>query len=100
MTDDRMALIELIEKDADADLVREMLAFAAGRVMELEAAARRVRRRAFPHLSRPPHHIRFAGRSEGIKAHCGAGSLPLAGRSRVCREWWSGAGIPPAARVQ
>jgi hypothetical protein len=39
MTDDRMALIELIEKDADADLIREMLAFAAGRVMELEATA-------------------------------------------------------------
>jgi hypothetical protein len=35
MTDDRMALIELIEKDADADLVREMLAFAAGRVNTL-----------------------------------------------------------------
>jgi hypothetical protein len=29
MTDDRMTLIELIEKGADADLVRELLAFAA-----------------------------------------------------------------------
>jgi hypothetical protein len=28
MTMDRMALIELVEKGADADLVREMLAFA------------------------------------------------------------------------
>jgi hypothetical protein len=28
MTDDRMALIELIEKGADGDLVRELLAFA------------------------------------------------------------------------
>lgn len=36
MTDDRMALLELIEKSADADLVREMLAFAAERLMELE----------------------------------------------------------------
>ena len=40
MTDDRMALPELIEKRADADLVREMLHFAAGRVMELEVQAR------------------------------------------------------------
>jgi transposase-like protein len=40
MTDDRMALIELIEKGADADLVREMLAFAAERIMELEIEAR------------------------------------------------------------
>src|SRR5215218_1875829 len=36
MTDDRMALLELIEKTADADLVRAMLAFAAERLMALE----------------------------------------------------------------
>jgi putative transposase len=39
MTDERMALLELIEKDADADLVREMLAFAADRLMEMEVEA-------------------------------------------------------------
>jgi transposase-like protein len=37
MTDERMALIELVEKAADADLVREMLAFAAERIMDAEA---------------------------------------------------------------
>jgi putative transposase len=36
MTEDRMALIELIEKSADADLVRELLAYAADRLMALE----------------------------------------------------------------
>jgi putative transposase len=40
MTDDRMALLELIEKRADADLVREMLSFAAERLMEAEVQAR------------------------------------------------------------
>ena len=40
MTDDKMALIELVEKQADGDLVREMLAFAAGRIMEAEVEAR------------------------------------------------------------
>src|ERR1700733_2121062 len=40
MTDERMALIELIEKDADAELVREMLSFAAERLMEAEVEAR------------------------------------------------------------
>src|SRR4051794_4576385 len=40
MTDDRMALIELVEKSADSDLVRAMLAFAAERLMEAEAEAR------------------------------------------------------------
>ena len=36
MTDERMALLELVEKEADGDLVREMLAFAAERIMEME----------------------------------------------------------------
>ena len=40
MTNDRMALIEMIEKSADADLVRQMLAFAAERLMEAEVEAR------------------------------------------------------------
>ena len=40
MTDDRMVLIELIEKSADTDLVREMLSFAADRLMEAEVEAR------------------------------------------------------------
>lgn len=40
MSDDRMALMELVEKQADGDLVREMLAFAAERIMEAEIEAR------------------------------------------------------------
>jgi putative transposase len=40
MTDDRMTLIELVEKSADSDLVRAMLAFAAERLMEAEVEAR------------------------------------------------------------
>jgi|LauGreSBDMM110SN_4_FD.fasta_scaffold91270_2 transposase-like protein len=37
MTDAKMALLELVEQEADTDLVREMLAFAAERMMEIEA---------------------------------------------------------------
>jgi len=40
MTDERMALIELVEQQADGDLVLEMLAFAADRIMEAEVEAR------------------------------------------------------------
>ena len=40
MTEERLALLELIEKGADADLVRELLAFAAERLMETEVEAR------------------------------------------------------------
>ncbi|MBO1908733.1 IS256 family transposase, partial [Microvirga sp. 3-52] len=39
MTDERMALIALIEQGADADLIRDMLAFAAERLMNLEVEA-------------------------------------------------------------
>ena len=40
MTDAKVALLELIEKSADADLVREMLGFAAERLMEAEVQVR------------------------------------------------------------
>ena len=36
MTDERLALLELVEQQADGDLVREMLAFAADRIMEFD----------------------------------------------------------------
>ncbi len=36
MTADRMALLELVEKAADADLTREMLAFDAKGIMDAE----------------------------------------------------------------
>src|SRR4051812_44954477 len=40
MTDEKMALLELIEKSADTDLVREMLGFAAERLMAAEVQVR------------------------------------------------------------
>jgi putative transposase len=48
MTDERMALLELLEKGADADLIRELLSYASERLMEAEVdrltgAAARVR---------------------------------------------------------
>ena len=36
MTDDMIAFRRLLEKSADADLLREMIGFAAERLMELE----------------------------------------------------------------
>ncbi|MFX5157687.1 transposase, partial [Acinetobacter baumannii] len=39
MTEDRIALQELIGKSADTDFLREMVGFAAQRLMELEVEA-------------------------------------------------------------
>ncbi|MGZ9718453.1 hypothetical protein GA0061102_10871, partial [Rhizobium miluonense] len=39
MTDDMMNVRSLVEKSADADLLREMIGFAAERLMELEVSS-------------------------------------------------------------
>ena len=59
MTDETMALRGLLEKSADASMLREMIGFAAERLMELEVGGLT----GAAHGERSPH--RLARRIEG-----------------------------------
>jgi len=97
MTDDRMALIELIEKGAGGDLVRELLAFAAERRMELEVEART----GAPADARSPDRLTTGmaiGSERGRRAQAGLTSpSPNCARARICPRSWS-PGAPPRRR--
>ena len=80
MTDDRMALADLIEKDADIDLVREMFALDDARLMEVEVEEV-TGRRSGPER-RPERRIATFTRSADGRRGSGA----LIWRSRSCAE--------------
>ena len=79
MTDDRMALIELIEKGADADLVRELLAFAAERMMELEVEARTGAPAGVRSADRLTHRNGYRERPWDEQQRCSSGRTDRAG---------------------
>ena len=94
MTDERMALLELVEKGADADLVRDLLAFAAERLMAAEVE----QLTGAPCGARTPDRInhRNGYRERGwetASAASGSRSRSCA-RARTSRPSWSRAGPP------
>src|SRR3954447_20746011 len=75
MTDERMALLELIEKGADADLVRDLLAFAAERLMAAEGD--RLTRAAARGRSPGPANQRNGYRERGWETRVGRIELAI-----------------------
>ena len=74
MTDAKMALLELVEQEADADLVREMLAFAAERMMDLEIEAKT----GAPAGTRSPDRLNHRNGYRDRNWHTRAGRIELA----------------------
>ena len=97
MTDDRMALLALIEKTADADLVRAMLAFAAERLMDLEVEAKAGVPAGVRSPERLNHRNGYRERA-GTPGRAGLNSpSPSCAKAATCRPFWSPA-APPRRR--
>ena len=74
MTNDRQALQALIDKASDNDLLREMIAFVAGRMMNLEVEAET----GAAHGSRSPDRVNQRNGYRARDWHTGVGTVSLA----------------------
>lgn len=90
MTDERMALLEPIEKGADAVLARERLAFAAERMMTFAVDEHTGAPAGVPSVERVNHSNGY--RERGWETRAGRIDLAI----RKLRPWRP-AGSPPSA---
>src|SRR6188472_3320433 len=86
MTDDKIALRELLEKGSDATLLREMIGFAAQRLMELETDTLCGAGHGERSESRINHRTATAtaiGRPGPARSNCASRSCAMAATSRA-----------------
>src|SRR5689334_6557869 len=95
MTDERMALLEPVEKGADADLVRKLLAFAAERLMAAEVEQLTGAAAGARTPDRTNHRNGCRGRGWGRPAASGSGwPSRSCAKAPTSRPSWSRAGPP------
>jgi transposase-like protein len=94
MTEERMALIELVEKQADGDLVREMLAFAAERIMETEVETRTGAAKGARTPMREVQRNGYRDRDWDTRRAGLRWRSPSSGKAAISPAFWSRAGRP------
>jgi|SRR6267142_913780 len=94
MTDEMMSLRTLLEKSSDADLLREMVGFAAQRLMELEVE----NLTGAAHGERSPDRINHRNGYRGRSWETRAGAVELrirsSARAVISRLFWNRAAWP------
>lgn len=81
MTDHMMNLHALVEKSADADLLREMIGFAAEKLMEMEVGA------ATGAIVREKSPLRMVKRTSPIPSRPGRGGRRVSAKYRARSQW-------------
>jgi len=99
MTDKMMSLRTLLEKSADADLLREMVGFAAQRLMELEVESLTGAAHGERSADRINHRNGYRDRGRPERAPSSCASLS-SGRGATSRRFSSHAGWPRRRSLQ
>jgi putative transposase len=100
MTDEMMSLRTLLEKSADADLLREMVGFAAQRLMELEVESLTGAAHGERSPDRVNHRNGYRDRDWETRAAASSCASPSSGRGATSRGFSNHAGWPRGRSLQ